>query len=192
MCEYWQAGDHVEGEKTQCSAVNGKRGTVSVCHLSARDEEMNVKPNPGLIQDASLLIPSFTITAHSYVRPHILLPRCWEMSILFKLSLTSNPDDPRGRTLIKNYTWYGGWCGLWYIDTSWKSPSFIMTGQMLFVITGSLFLKITPGMFKRKHWLGVRRAGIILRLTISETPTHWARCEWRVMDGDVSTLSWSV
>ena len=75
MCEYWQAGDHVEGEKTQCSAVNGKRGTVSVCHLSARDEEMNVKPNPGLIQDASLLIPSFTITAHSRVRPHIMLPK---------------------------------------------------------------------------------------------------------------------
>ena len=75
MCEYWQAGDHVEAEKTQCSAVNGKRGTVSVCHLSARDEEMNVKPNPELIQDASLLIPSFTITAHSHVRPHIMLPK---------------------------------------------------------------------------------------------------------------------
>ena len=33
------------------------------CALSS-DEEMNVNPNPGLIQDASVLISSFTITTH--------------------------------------------------------------------------------------------------------------------------------
>ena len=39
------------------------------CALSS-DEEMNVNPNPGLIQDASVLISSFTITSHQAPQPN--------------------------------------------------------------------------------------------------------------------------
>ena len=57
-CAKCQLCDHMESERP--GSVNGER---EGCPLSS-DEEMNVNPNPGLIQDASVLISSFTITTH--------------------------------------------------------------------------------------------------------------------------------
>ena len=55
-CAKCQLCDHMESERP--GSVNGER---EGCPLSS-DEEMNVNPNPGLIQD--VLISSFTITTH--------------------------------------------------------------------------------------------------------------------------------
>ena len=44
--------------------VRGLALSIEKGRAVSSDEEMNVNPNPGLIQDASVLISSFTITTH--------------------------------------------------------------------------------------------------------------------------------